>query len=862
MAKVKARKPEDVNLPLPAHRSTRQNKPNSGKVPSKSAATTSGGRKGKKKDSLPPIVSADPPTDSDDEDEGDNLSPHPTPPRTTFGLPGKALGGTGGNPGTPPNNTCPLTPEPPKDDEHREEEEEARKAEEMSKAAEEEKRCAEEEARKAEEMSKAAEEVKRKAVAAAERPEEEEQHEAAAAEEEQRKAAAAEEEEQRKAAAEEEEKRQAAAAAEEERCKVAVVEEEKRKAVAAEEEQRKAAATGEAAAAEEDRRKGAAAEEEEKRKAAAAGEALKDGAATPTKDAPGNATPSTAINNTAALKQKQLKESRKKLDDEILAFEEEVDARAAVLADSLHLDFDEVRARLGHATKFKKQRKYNEFNAKVWRRENELNTDRELGDALKLEEIQKIVREEAQWPNADLIQLKVDYLEYKSQSSKGTRPSNAEATKDAVSIADRIYEELALLEYRTGTRGFCVIVGSDVNDTIPSMCLGTQQSLAFISQVLGIDESTLALKMNKWACLRELPPKDATQRRAEVVAMIEAALRSTTGKSHVHMEYLNYDKIIRARLGYEIVGWPKDMPLVAPSKMKSGGTEAITTLWQRLKSGECKFQRMDDDAHEELVAKFKEGKRKQKRAAASKDSTDEEKVQEMSEEEDSEDEGAKKKKKSKSKGEGKGKAAPKKKKVVEEDEEEATPPPKKKKKKVVEDEDEDEDEVTPPPKKKKKVVEEEGEKRQKKRKEHDVVDEDDADDQGPSKKAKRAFSKRRVHVKSAEIIEDSDDDSRGNGGGDSREGSSGSREGGSGSAEGSSSAQGSGSRGPSIDDPQEDRYWTMKQQQRQQLQNAAEAKKRWLAKNPPKPKAAPKPKRKTISEVAAEGEDSYNESDE
>lgn len=81
------------------------------------------------------------------------------------------------------------------------------------------------------------------------------------------------------------------------------------------------------------------------------------------------------------------------------------------------------------------------------------------------------------------------------------------------------------MEARTNTRSFCVIVGADPNDTIVPTCVGTDKALAFLPQVLGMDGPTLAFKMRNWACVRETPPKDATQRRTEVVGMMEGNLR-------------------------------------------------------------------------------------------------------------------------------------------------------------------------------------------------------------------------------------------------------------------------------------------------------------------------------------------------
>ncbi|KAJ6522753.1 hypothetical protein B0H19DRAFT_1086011 [Mycena capillaripes] len=104
----------------------------------------------------------------------------------------------------------------------------------------------------------------------------------------------------------------------------------------------------------------------------------------------------------------------------------EVDKKAAEFVEKFRLPLDEVHAAMASASKFKKKHAYNKFNAKVWWRTSELNFE--------------------------LKQLQMDFEAHQLAKEWGTRMSNAAAAKDATFTGDRMFEELILLERRTGTR--------------------------------------------------------------------------------------------------------------------------------------------------------------------------------------------------------------------------------------------------------------------------------------------------------------------------------------------------------------------------------------------------------------------------
>ncbi|KAJ6525801.1 hypothetical protein DFH09DRAFT_1095513 [Mycena vulgaris] len=211
-----------------------------------------------------------------------------------------------------------------------------------------------------------------------------------------------------------------------------------------------------------------------------------------------------------------------------------------------------------------------------------------------------------------LAQLKADYTAHQLGKKEGTRATNAEAAKDATFIGDRFFEELILLEKQTGARGFAVIAGSNVNDTIIPTVVGSPESCKFLADVHKMTPATYALKFNKWACFRRSYPG------------------RVSGNDAMKIDYKNYEEIMLAFHGYEIVGWPDNVPIAAPSNLGRGGSAALKLLLERLKSNTCFWRAVDGDRRKELQTKWeKQGgkKGKGKKKAAKKQEEEEEEPQ-------------------------------------------------------------------------------------------------------------------------------------------------------------------------------------------------------------------------------------------
>ncbi|KAJ6480185.1 hypothetical protein C8R45DRAFT_933121 [Mycena sanguinolenta] len=274
--------------------------------------------------------------------------------------------------------------------------------------------------------------------------------------------------------------------------------------------------------------------------------------------------------------------------------------------------------------------------------------------------------------------------------------------------------ELQLAEKQTGCRGFAIITGSHVHDTIASHVIGSKASLKYFPEMQNMDGTTFEQSSNP--CIR--------------------------------MNYVGYERMIIGEMGWELLGGPEMVPMQAPSKMGSGGAATIVTLWERLTNGTCRWERVSDQHHKEIRTKYKGVLKKGPCKTLATDKEEEEEPEEV--EEDDEEEVA-----------------------------EPDPAPSKRKHAWPEafEDDRDADSVAAPQKKPNRVQtqEEEGtpvplsrkEEKEKKRKRKEPEEEDNKVSL-PPKKAKPAFHHACTHIhKSAEFIQDSDEDGAGGSSGSS-----------------------------------------------------------------------------------------------
>ncbi|KAJ7821430.1 hypothetical protein B0H14DRAFT_2599194 [Mycena olivaceomarginata] len=111
--------------------------------------------------------------------------------------------------------------------------------------------------------------------------------------------------------------------------------------------------------------------------------------------------------------------------------------------------------------------------------------------------------------------------------------------------------------------------------------------------------------------LSATPPSDWTTLRSEVVESLRWGLRHGSGNDTAIMHYGDhYERMVEARFGWRLKGWPVGVKLESPSKMPAGGSGAVHTLWQRLNSGDCYWEKMPETEHQALQTKHASFKRK------------------------------------------------------------------------------------------------------------------------------------------------------------------------------------------------------------------------------------------------------------
>jgi hypothetical protein len=169
----------------------------------------------------------------------------------------------------------------------------------------------------------------------------------------------------------------------------------------------------------------------------------------------------TAVANTLMLKKKEKKDALAALKTEVGEWHAEVEKKVEELAARHRLPADEVRNVMLFSSRLKPSRGYHEFNAKVWRRNAELNEGNFLiiclpfiltqfvgksrGERLVLEDMREFVWNEAPdaWSPEELVQLKIDYEEYKTAKESGTHPSNSVCAADATSTGEKLFQEVS-----------------------------------------------------------------------------------------------------------------------------------------------------------------------------------------------------------------------------------------------------------------------------------------------------------------------------------------------------------------------------------------------------------------------------------
>lgn len=87
--------------------------------------------------------------------------------------------------------------------------------------------------------------------------------------------------------------------------------------------------------------------------------------------------------------------------------------------------------------------------------------------------------------------------------------------------------------------------------------------------------------------------------------LLTTSIEAATGSQTAFMHYgEGYERLVEAKWGWRLVGWPDGVELKPLSQVGSGGTAIAADLWSRLESGQCHWERLAPDIHQAIKAKY------------------------------------------------------------------------------------------------------------------------------------------------------------------------------------------------------------------------------------------------------------------
>ncbi|KAJ6552497.1 hypothetical protein DFH09DRAFT_849531, partial [Mycena vulgaris] len=132
--------------------------------------------------------------------------------------------------------------------------------------------------------------------------------------------------------------------------------------------------------------------------------------------------------------------------------------------------------------------------------------------------------------------------------------------------------------------------------------LHSGESKAFVIEVLKRAPLDMLRLFEQWSCARSAEKIRRDNRSslcAQIAQLIEEKLREITGSDTVRIDYVNMDVAIREAWKVEISGWPANISLVAPSKIKH--VEPLRTLRDGWVSGRISWVAMTPEQVADLA---------------------------------------------------------------------------------------------------------------------------------------------------------------------------------------------------------------------------------------------------------------------
>ncbi|KAF8798805.1 hypothetical protein BYT27DRAFT_7343194 [Phlegmacium glaucopus] len=235
-------------------------------------------------------------------------------------------------------------------------------------------------------------------------------------------------------------------------------------------------------------------------------------------------------------------------------------------------------------------------NAKIHAKSIEVNSDRALGDRVKLPELRMMVKDDPTYQNLskeEEEELRNEVLAIREQKKLGARPSNRSAAQDYRCQVDSINKDITALSERTGAAAICFFTRSHLEDTYEPNWVCTLNAMNFAQDSLGHNMWEITRLFEQWACSKGKVhnPDTLSAMKQECSATINGGLKTAVKSQQAIMNYINYDVQVVQRLKVKLMGWTFHM-FVSPQDINA--VDDLRTLRDALRCGSCFWMRMSN----------------------------------------------------------------------------------------------------------------------------------------------------------------------------------------------------------------------------------------------------------------------------
>ncbi|PPR05286.1 hypothetical protein CVT24_007881 [Panaeolus cyanescens] len=296
----------------------------------------------------------------------------------------------------------------------------------------------------------------------------------------------------------------------------------------------------------------------------------------------------------------QQKVKQDQINEELLDLKDEVAERVAEIAEK-H-DVSEVKLRqVFDATSRRKERAACNLDALVSLRCSQQYVAKPL--LLRIE-LSKQLSANLISPE-EIAKAWVHFKAAKKIQAVGLRSTAKSARADAEHTIRKVTTELENLNERTGVRCLLLASKTHVDDQFAPTMVEVNGSSSFFPDVLKIPADQGLRQYQQHNCtVANAPtaPSNVKERQTFVANKIREGLISITNGACTAMEYIAYDRDIRAKHGVELQGWPGNTPFQSPSTFTNNIT--LMNLIRLLENNTLHWTAMPRDTVDELLARL------------------------------------------------------------------------------------------------------------------------------------------------------------------------------------------------------------------------------------------------------------------